>query len=95
MVRIDTQQVIGRELCDVVKHRDANLLGTVINDSANLTHPSVADNKIDRHIYAQADDHVELRTITAVVASPNLKSNRELSLISSTFVVNNALHSDG
>ena len=79
------------ELSDVVKQRKANLLGAVINDGANLAHPSIADNKIDRNVHAQADDHMEFRAITAVVASPDLKSNRELSLFASTVVVDDAL----
>ena len=32
------------ELSDVVKQRNANLLGAIINDGADLAHPSIADN---------------------------------------------------
>ena len=85
----------NRELCDIVKHRDAHLLGAVINDSASLAHPSVTNNEIDGHIHAQADNHVEFGTITAMLASPNLKRDRKLCLIIATSVVNNALYGDG
>ena len=83
-----------RELCDVVKHRDVNLLGVVINDGANMAHSSVTNNEIDGHVHAQADDHMEFGTVTVVVSSPNLKRNRKLPLIIATSVVDNALYGD-
>ena len=67
----------------------------MINDRANLSHPCVANNKVDRHVHPQAHNHVKFRPTVTVITGSDLECHGQIRLIVSTSIVNDALHGDG
>ena len=79
---------------NIAKQRHADFTGAVIDDSANLFHPCVIDNKINWHIHTQTHYHVKLQPVMAAITCADLECNREICRYVAIGAIHDFMHGD-